>query len=101
MKKVLLSVCIAMLFSAAKSQLLTWSSQFPTDNSTITVTVDATKGNQGLMGYAGSVYMHLGLITSASTNPGDWRYVPTTWGSTTAPQAISIGNNKWLFQHSS
>lgn len=98
MKKLLLSVCIAMLFSAAKSQLLTWTPQFPSDNSTIIITVDATKGNQGLMGFTGSVYMHLGLITSASTAPDDWRYVPTAWGSTTAPQAVSIGNNKWIFQ---
>jgi hypothetical protein len=98
MKNVLLSVCMVVLFFTAKSQLLTWTPQFPTDNSSIVITVDATKGNQGLMGYSGTVYMHLGLITSASTAPGDWRYVPTTWGSTTAPQAISIGNNKWIFQ---
>ncbi|MEO7766592.1 MAG: alpha-amylase family glycosyl hydrolase, partial [Ferruginibacter sp.] len=59
--------------------------------------MDATRGNQQLMGYTGTVYMHLGLITSASVNSGDWRYSPTTWGTTTAPVATSLGNNKWSF----
>ena len=27
--------------------------------------MDATKGNKGLMGYTGAVYMHLGVITSS------------------------------------
>ncbi len=98
MKKVLLSVSIVLLFSIAKSQLLSWTPLFPNDNSTIVITMDATKGNQGLMGFTGNVYMHLGVITSASTTSTDWRYVPTTWGTTTAPSAISIGTNKWLFQ---
>jgi 1,4-alpha-glucan branching enzyme len=97
MKKILLLTGIVMLVSVAKSQLLTWTPQFANDNSSITIIVDATKGNQGLLGYTGPVYMHLGLITSASTTPGDWKYVFTTWGTTTAPQATSLGNNKWSF----
>ena len=98
MKKILLSVSIVLLFSVAKSQLLSWTPLFANDNSTLVITLDGTKGNQGLMGYTGSVYMHLGVITSNSTTTSDWKYVPTTWGTTTAPQAISLGNNKWLFQ---
>ena len=86
-----------MLFSVAKSQLLTWTPQFPNDNSTITITVDATKGNQGLLNHTGAVYMHLGVITNLSATASDWRYVPTTWGSITAPVATSLGNNKWSF----
>lgn len=97
MKKLLLSVGIVLLFSIAKSQLLTWSPQFPADNSTITITLDATKGNQGLLNHAGTVYMHLGVITNLSATPTSWRYVPTTWGSTTAPVATSLGNNRWQF----
>ncbi|MBL0356364.1 MAG: hypothetical protein IPP72_05500 [Chitinophagaceae bacterium] len=97
MKKVLLSVGMIMLFATATAQLLSWTPQFPNDNSTIVVTMDATKGNQGLLNYAGAVYMHLGVITNLSTTTSDWRYVPTTWGSTTAPVATSLGNNKWSF----
>jgi hypothetical protein len=97
MKKILLSVSIVMLFSVAKSQLLTWTPQFANDNSTITITVDATKGNQGLLNHTAAVYMHLGVITNLSATASAWRYVPTTWGSTTAPVATSLGNNKWSF----
>ncbi len=98
MKKRLLVMGIALLFaSVTNAQLLTWTPQFPNDNSTITVTVDATKGNQGLLNYTGAVFMHLGVITSASTAPNDWKYVPTTWGSATAPRATALGNNKWSF----
>ena len=97
MKKVLLSISIIVLFFNAHAQLLSWSPQFPSDNSTITVTMDATKGNKGLQGYTGTVYMHLGVITSSSTTTTDWKYVPTTWGSTTAPIATSLGNDKWSF----
>ncbi|MFT3682695.1 MAG: alpha-amylase family glycosyl hydrolase [Ferruginibacter sp.] len=97
MKKRLLLLLAVFTTVQAFSQLLTWTPQFSNDNSNITIIVDATKGNQGLMGYNGAVYMHIGLITSASTVPGDWKYVPTAWGSTTAPQATSLGNNKWSF----
>ena len=97
MKKVLLSVVILLLYNAVNAQLLTWSPQFANDNSTITITVDATKGNQGLLGFTGTVYMHLGVITNLSTSTTNWRYVPTTWASTTAPTATSLGNNKWSF----
>ena len=97
MKKVLLSATILLLYNVVNAQLLAWSPQFPNDNSTITITVDATKGNQGLSGFTGAVYMHLGVITNLSTSTTNWRYVPTTWASTTAPTATSLGNNKWSF----
>jgi len=97
MKKVLLSISIIVLFFNAHAQLLSWSPQFPSDNSTITITMDATKGNKGLQGYTGTVYMHLGVITSSSTTTTDWKYGPTTWGSTTALIATSLGNDKWSF----
>lgn len=97
MNKILLSVSIVFLSLLAKSQLLTWSPQFPNDNSSITVTMDATKGNKALENFAGSVYMHLGVITSSSTNSTDWRYVPTTWATITAPAATSLSGNKWSF----
>ncbi|GEO09694.1 alpha-amylase family glycosyl hydrolase [Segetibacter aerophilus] len=81
----------------AKSQLLTWSPQFPSDQSPITITVDATKGNKGLLDYTGTVYMHFGVITNLSTSQSDWKYVPTTWATTTAPTATPAGTNKWSF----
>ena len=73
MKKVLLSATILLLYNVVNAQLLTWSPQFPNDNSTIIITVDATKGNQGLSGFTGAVYMHFGVITNLSTSTTNWR----------------------------
>lgn len=99
MKKWLL---ILFVFVTAKGfgQLLTWSPEFPTESSTpIVITVDATKGNQGLQGYNPTdVYVHIGLITNKSADGGDWKHTLTTWGSTDPTyKAASLGGNKWSF----
>lgn len=97
MRKILLSLPLFFLFIIADAQLLSWTPQFLNDNSTVVITMDATKGNQGLLDYTGTVYMHLGVITNLSTNATDWKYVPTTWATTTAPVATALGSNKWSF----
>jgi 1,4-alpha-glucan branching enzyme len=85
------------------SQLLTWTPGFPTENNaaqTYVITVDATKGNQGLLGYTPitDVYVHIGAITSKSTSASDWKYVPYTWATTpVAGNAVYIGGNKWTY----
>ena len=90
-------IFLLFLFAAADAQFLSWSPQFANDNSTITITMDATKGNQGLLGYTDNVYMHFGVVTNLSTPAAYWRYTATTWASTSAPVATSLGNNKWSF----
>lgn len=99
MKKLVLLLASFVTYILVNAQLLTWSPQFPTETSTITVTVDATKGNQGLMGHTGAVYLHLGVITNLSNGPTPWKYVPTTWGTTTAPAATPVSGqpNKWTY----
>ena len=97
MKKFFLLLHILFFYFSTNAQLLSWAPAFSNDNSTIVITVDATKGNQGLLGYTCPVYMHFGVITNLSTNASDWKYVPTTWATTTAPVATSLGNNKWSF----
>lgn len=80
------------------AQLLTWTPDFPKENDNITITMDATKGNQGLLGFSGSVYVHIGLITSLSTSNSDWKYAPFTWGTSPANgQAAPAGTNKWSY----
>jgi 1,4-alpha-glucan branching enzyme len=93
----LLLSCATILVSNA--QLLTWSPNFSNDNTNITITLDAAKGNAGLVGHTTSdVYIHTGVITSASTSNSDWKYVKTTWGTTTpAFNCSSLGNDKWYF----
>jgi len=97
MRKAMLLLTGMCMLMVAKAQLLTWSPQFPNDNSTIVTTMDANFGNQALLNHSGTVYMHLGVITNLSTSNTDWRYVTTTWGSTTAPVATPAGTNKWTY----
>ena len=97
MKKILLLSFFAFTAIHIHAQLLTWSPDFPTDNSSITITLDATRGNKGLEGFAGPVFLHTGVITSNSTSQSDWKYVQGTWATASAPQATSGGSNIWTF----
>lgn len=98
MKRLLLGTVITLVCVSLHAQLLNWTPSFAKDNDEITITVDATKGNQGLMGHSGNVYVHVGVITNLSSGAGNWLYVPFTWG-TTAPgsQATPAGVNKWKY----
>jgi len=95
----LLLLTVALLcgvFSFA--QLLTWTPAFPKETDAITITVDATKGNRGLLGFTGDVYVHLGAITNLSSGPSNWLHTPFTWGSTEiAAKATPVGANKWSY----
>jgi 1,4-alpha-glucan branching enzyme len=98
MKRLMLAVLGMILTFCAQSQLLTWSPAFPKDNDVVTITVDATKGNQGLNGFSGNVYVHVGAITSLSTGPANWLHAPFLWGSTeAAAAAVPAGPNKWTY----
>ena len=100
MKRITSLVVGVIFFLQSSAQLLTWTPAFPKDNDNVVITMDATKGNQALLNYTptSDVYVHIGLITSASTSPTDWRYSKFTWATTTAAaQATYIGNNKWQY----
>ncbi len=98
MKRILVLLCVFLFANFCRSQLLIWTPDFPKDNDNVTITVDATKGNQGLLGFAGNVYVHIGLITNLSTGPSNWRYSKFTWGSTEAAAlATPAGTNKWSY----
>jgi glycosidase len=88
------------LAGSLQAQLLIWSPDFIQENSsTVDITCDATRGNQGLKDYtATDVYVHIGVITNLSNGPTDWKYVPFTWGTTpAAAKATSTGVNTWKF----
>ncbi len=100
MKRLLFTAIFLFSLHAVHAQLLTWSPEFSKDNDNITITMDATKGNQGLNNYANpnDVYVHIGLITSASANSGDWKHAPFAWpGTVAASKALSLGNNKYSY----
>ncbi|MDI9366568.1 MAG: alpha-amylase family glycosyl hydrolase [Flavobacterium sp.] len=96
------TLALLMVFGFAKAQLLTTSPNFIQEtSSSIVITADATKGNQGLKDYTPTtdVYVHIGAITNKSTTSSDWKYLPYTSFTTATPAAncASIGNNKWTF----
>jgi glycosidase len=105
MRKILLVLSIIILSKTGVAQLLSWSPQFPTENSTLVITVDCSKGNQGLLNAAdpNNIYVHTGVTTNLSNNGGQqWLYVNGTiggaWGSATAGlKAVSLGNNKYQY----
>ncbi|OIR08401.1 malto-oligosyltrehalose trehalohydrolase [mine drainage metagenome] len=96
-------IIFCFLAFSGNAQLLSWSPSFITDTtSTVTITCDATQGNQGLNNYTptSDVYVHIGLITSSSTSSSNWLHVPSfsTWGTTNSQiQTTSLGNNKWQY----
>ena len=59
---------------------LTIDPAFPRQTETVTLTFDAAAGSAGLKDCNCDVYIHTGLITTASANPGDWKFVRTVWG---------------------
>jgi glycosidase len=96
--RILLLSCL--FFSTSHAQLLGWTPDFIQENSnTIEITCDGTKGNQGLKDYTPSdVYVHIGAITTLSSGSADWKYVPFTWGTTTAAaKAANTSTNVWKF----
>lgn len=102
MKSFVLAILFTFLYVATgTAQLLTTAPAFPTDNGALTITVDCTKGNQGLLNYANTndVFIHIGVITNLSANNTDWRYSKFTWGVTTEPAAKAtwIAANKYQY----
>ncbi|MEO9022294.1 MAG: alpha-amylase family glycosyl hydrolase [Ginsengibacter sp.] len=103
MKKYLLSITILFFSFQTFSQLLSWTPDFVTEGSTpVTITVDASYGNKGLLNYTptSDVYVHTGVITNKSTGPTNWQHVKFNQNFNTpnaALQATYLGNNKWQF----
>ncbi len=55
MKRIFCLIIFSSFLSVCNAQLLTWTPDFSLDNDNLTITVDATKGNQGLMNFSGNL----------------------------------------------
>src|SRR6185295_14502836 len=107
MRRVFFLFWVSLTSFYSYSQLLTWTPTFAKDNDNLIITMDATRGNQGLNNYANpnDVYVHTGVITNLSTSTTNWRYVrnfgtPDNQVFTTAiPQlkATYLGNNRYSY----
>lgn len=83
----------ATLLSTMAWSQVTITPTFATQNDTVTVTFDATGGNGALVGVT-PVYMHTGVITSASSSTTDWRHVQGNWGTDDSQVRMTdLGNN--------
>ncbi len=84
---------------SAETSLLTFSPALPLDNQPVTITLDASKGNKGLLDVAGDIYIHTGVITDQSKSASDWKYVKISAFNTDEPltKMTSLGNHKYQF----
>ncbi len=100
--KIKLSFLLLFIAIVTQAQLLQWSPAFIKESSpSVTITCDASQGNQGLLNYTptNDVYVHIGAITSLSTGASDWKYVVNNNFNlpATIVQTTSGGSNKWIF----
>ena len=94
MKYVLMLIFFVVILNITPStaQVVVTIPEFATENDSITIVFDATKGDQGLMGFIGTVYTHTGVITNRSTSPSDWKHVIGNWGDNAVqPRLTNIG----------
>lgn len=84
--------------SNASNRLISSSLDFPTAESTFTLSFDASKGNEGLNNYTGDVYLYTGLITDKSTGPSDWKYVKSASFNTADPAVKMTFNGGSKYQ---
>jgi len=73
----------------AQAQIITADPAFPKVSDAVTITFDATQGTGGLADCNCDVYLHTGVITSASANASDWKNVVTEWG---------VANDDWKME---
>ena len=101
MKKACLLVVIIFTAICSNAQLLKTTPEFVLDNtSNIDIVCDANYGNKAILNYTptSDMYVHIGVITSLSTNSSDWKYVKYPWASPGADRLCSyLGNNQWNF----
>ncbi|MFN8254994.1 MAG: alpha-amylase family glycosyl hydrolase [Bacteroidales bacterium] len=97
MKKIVLIISGLILFTQGiRAQLITCSPALPTDLDSVTITFDATQGNQGLKDYNGDIYAHTGVITNLSSSNSDWKYVIANWTTNIAKAKLTkIDANKY------
>ena len=60
----------------------------------ITIVFNPNEGNKGMVG-ATKCFAHTGLITSASSNDGDWKNVVENWRANTAKTQLTQDGSNW------
>ena len=79
-------LAFASVAQFAGAQVVWTDPPFPTADDQVTLYYNAALGNAALTSVI-PVYIHTGVITSASTTPSDWQHVNTPWG---VPDAAAV-----------
>lgn len=74
-----LLLCFVASALSGLGQIVWTEPAFPTQNDQVSLYYNSNLGSGGLAGVI-PVYIHTGVITSASTGPADWQHVQTSWG---------------------
>lgn len=89
-----LSLTLLTLSLSTQAQV-TCDPYFPNVDDNVTIYYNATQGNGALNGVS-PVYAHLGVITTQSTGPSDWKHVATTWAvNNSAATMTQVSPNLW------
>ncbi|GGF13232.1 hypothetical protein GCM10011383_25540 [Hymenobacter cavernae] len=75
-------------WTTARAQVVTTQPYFFRDNTPVTITYDATKGNAALANFTGPVYIWTGVVTNLSTSNTNWRYVKSPSFNQPDPAAL-------------
>lgn len=91
MKQHLLFILYFLCFSgvSVQAQVLYTEPVFPTVDDEVTIFFDATQGTGELAGCNCTVYIHTGVITTASSSPTDWKHVAMSWGVANSDWALT------------
>ena len=71
----LTGLLLTLLVCTAQAQVVTTQPVFFTENTSVTITFDATQGNGALASFAGDVYIWTGTVTNLSSTNTTWRNV--------------------------
>ena len=90
----LMSMSLVFIFGSwnVQSQIVWTEPAFPTADDLVTLYYNSALGNGELQNVI-PIYIHTGVITSASSGPSDWQNVQTNWGSTDANCLMSPEGN--------
>ena len=75
------TLLLTLLSTFLLGQIVTTDPTAPTAGRELTITYDATQGSAGLADCGCDVYVHAGVVTSASGSQTEWRHTPMTWGT--------------------
>ena len=89
---------IVCIIPSTLAQVVYTEPGFPSQLDDVTICFDATQGNVVMAGFTDVVYAHIGVITSNSTSPSDWKYVQGDWGTTNAPVMTRVSQDLYTLE---